>query len=160
MYELIIHKWCPSVQGHNIGKRLKDWRFFIHEELEKDKFLYKNYDSSEDAIRDFILSKLNGPSFLKLEFYLRATNLVTDLDNMSAFFITCFKTEVSPEADEIERVWRTKPWFYYTAFNFPGNFDILMLQSLRKDGSKDDLTIIKIGLINSRNLNNIDTYYK
>jgi hypothetical protein len=142
--EFTIPRRCPSVQGGTVGERLKEWRGLICAELAAQGILKEPWDSPEDGIRELVLEHLNGPCRLETEFRLRATKNVTDLDNMGSFVATCFRTELSSEATEIERDFGTRPWFYYQAFEWPGDLDFVQWHGRRRDGQPENLTRVRI----------------
>ena len=144
MIRLTIPKRCPSIQGHNVDKRLTEWRGLICEVLREQGFIESGYNSYEEGIRQFVLSHLNGPCCLEMEFSLRATKHVTDLDNMLLFIMACFRTEMTPEAEEIEKEFATRPWFYHSALGFPGNLDFWKVRALRRDGAVEDFTEVRV----------------
>ena len=144
MIEFTIPKRCPSIQGGSVGQRLTEWRALICEILRKQGLIEGGYDSLEEGIRRFVLLHLNGPCCLEVEFRLRATKHVPDLDNMASFIMTCFRTEMTPEAEEIKKGLGAQPWFYYRALTFPGNLDFWRVSSLRRNGEAEDVTRVRI----------------
>jgi len=142
--EFTIPRRCPSVHGDSVGERLREWRALICDELRAQGVLCATYDTSEEAIRKVVREHMDGPCGLEAQFWLRATKRVTDLDNVFSFIMTCFRTELSAEASEIERAFGTRPWFYYEAFDYPGALDFWQVRARRYDGQPEDLTRVRI----------------
>jgi hypothetical protein len=142
--EFTIPKRCPSIQGDTVGERLREWRNLICAELAAQGVLKGTWATPEEGIRSLVAQHLNGPCRLEVEFSLRATRNVTDLDNMGSFITTCFRTELTSEARLIERGFGTKPWFYYWAFEFPGDLDFVECRGSRHDGQPKNLARVRI----------------
>lgn len=142
--EFTIPKRCPSVHGDNVGERLKEWRARICAELAAQGVLKGTWATPEEGIRALVVEHLDGPCRLETEFSLRATKNVTDGDNMQSFIVMCFRTQVSSEAEEIERHFGTRPWFYYEAYELPARLDFVQLRGRRHDGQPQDLTRVRI----------------
>lgn len=144
MIELAIPRRCPSIQGRRVGKRLSEWRTLIYEVMQAQGLLEGSYKTVEDGIRQIATQYLNGPCRLDAEFYLRATKNVTDLDNMLSFIITCFRTEITQEAQNIEEEFGARPWFYYRALGYPGILDFWQAHGRRYDGGAENRTSVRI----------------
>jgi hypothetical protein len=142
--EFTIPKRCPSVHGDNVGERLKEWRALICADLGAQGVLKGTWATPEDGIRALVIEHLNGPCRLEADFGLRVTKRVTDLDNMASFITMCFRTEVSLEAQQIEREFGTRPWFYYESYEWPAGLDFVQWDCKRHDGQREDLTRVRV----------------
>jgi hypothetical protein len=142
--DFTIPKRCPSVHGDTVGERLNDWRGLICAELVRQGLLKGRWATPEEGIRSAVSEHLDGPCRLEAEFSLRATKEVTDLDNMTSFIVMCLRTEVSSEAEEIEKHFGTRPWFYYQAYELPFGLDFVQCACKRHDGQPEDLTRVRI----------------
>jgi len=147
MIEFAIPRRCPSIQGRNVGKQLSEWRALICETLRQQGLVEGGYSSPEEGIRRFVLSHMDGRCHIEMEFHLRATKRVTDLDNMSSFVLTCFRTEMTPEAREIENELEKcgiRPWFYYPTLGFPASLDFVRVAPSKRHGATEDLTWVRV----------------
>lgn len=144
--KISIAKACPSAQSHSIAKNLQEWRLSICDFLLRKKLVEKDFESPENGIRHFIQTYLNGGSYITLKFYLKKTKHVPDLDNMTSFILCLFKTEATEEAKQIENT-GIRPWFYYPAFELPGELNFWEGSSEKILGAQTDLTEITLGLL-------------
>ena len=145
--EFTFQERCPSVQGHRVGDRLGEWRAAISAKFQDVGLSRSQMQTPEDHIRAVATQYPNGQCRVEAEFRLRATKNVTDLDRMVSFIVTCFRTELTEEAIEIETAFGTRPWFYYDSFALPAEMDFWRIESHRYDGQTENQTSVRINRI-------------
>lgn len=149
MIQFSIPARCPSIQGHFLERKLNEWRMLICMELHSQGGIEDLKIHPIENIRQFASTHMDGPCSIKAEFHHRATIHYPDIDNQLSFIIACFRTEITPEAEEIEEELGTRPWFYYNALGLPGNLDFVETRATRHAGQTEDSTIVQIQLLTS-----------